>query len=100
MLELILLSFANACIAYTISQTLIFQPFRQVVAHYNDFLGELASCGYCLGHWIAFILVAIYQPHVIQSYWILDWFITSLMLTWLSAIQWGLFNLLMNKLEG
>lgn len=99
MKTLILLSFANACISYTISQTLIFKPFRYILSCWNDWIGELVSCGYCLGHWVAFILVAIYHPYVVHSYWLIDWFITSLILAWLSGIQWGLFTILLTKIE-
>jgi hypothetical protein len=51
-------------------------------------LGELFSCGYCLGHSSALALTAIYQVRIFHAWWPLDFFLTALVIAWLSAFQW------------
>lgn len=41
-------------------------------------LGRLACCGYCLGHWVAFGLVAIYRPRLLEVRWLLDYSLAAL----------------------
>ncbi len=63
----------------------------------NTFLGDLLSCDYCFGHWVAFALVAVYQPKLFASWWPLDYFLSALVVAWFSGIQWALRCLLMEK---
>jgi len=63
------------------------------------FLGIFFSCGYCLGHWVAFALVAIYRPRLFEFWWLLDYFLTALVIAWLAAFQWIIMYWLM-KLAG
>jgi hypothetical protein len=95
--NMLLLAMVNASIVFTISETKIFRPFREWVKQKSEFLGEMLSCGYCLGHWVAFALVAIYQPRLFDSWWLLDYFLTALLIAWLSAFQWVLMCWLMDK---
>lgn len=97
MVEAVYLSFVNASIAFTISETKIFRPFRDWISAKNKFLGEMLACGYCLGHWIAFALVAIYRPRLFYGWWMLDYFSTALLVAWLSAFQWSVMCWLMEK---
>lgn len=57
------------------------------------------SCGYCFSHWVAFALVAIYHPRLLESWWLMDYFFTALVIAWLSAFQWVLICWLMDKVE-
>jgi hypothetical protein len=91
------LSMASASIAFTITETRLFQRFREWLKAKSAFFGELASCGYCLGHWSAFLLVAIYQPRLLERWWPLDYFLTALVIAWLSGFQWALLCWLMEK---
>ena len=91
------LSLANASIAFTVSEMQLFRPFREWLKARNAFLGELFGCGYCLGHWSAFLLVAIYRPRLFLCWGPLDFFLTALVIAWLSAFQWILLCWLMQK---
>jgi hypothetical protein len=63
----------------------------------STFFGELFSCGYCFGHWVAFALVAVYQPKIVVAWSPLDYFLTALFIAWLSGIQWVLMCWVMEK---
>ena len=88
MKQIILLSVVTACISFTVTETKSFAPFREWLKEKSSLLGELFSCGYCLGHWIAFILVAVYMPRLFESWWLLDYFLTALVIAWIAAFQW------------
>ena len=93
--QILLLSIVTASIAFTISESYIFSGIREYIKLKNNVLGHLFSCGYCLSHWIALLLVLIYQPKLFDFYWIIDYFLTILVISWISAFQWILLCLLM-----
>ncbi|MDN3514421.1 MAG: DUF1360 domain-containing protein [Candidatus Brocadia sp.] len=95
----IYLSFIAASVSFTVTETKIFKPMREWVKGKNSFLGELLSCGYCFSHWMAFILVAIYRPILFESWWLLDYFFTALVIAWFAAFQWVLMCWLMSHAE-
>ncbi len=95
--RLLWLSMANAAMAFTVTETKLFHRFREWIEGKNSFLGELVSCGYCFGHWSAFLLVAIYQPRLFERWWPLDYFLTALVIAWLSGFQWALLCWVMRK---
>ena len=85
----LLLSTATACVAFTISETVLFRGFREAVTARSAWLGKLFSCGYCLGHWVALGLVAACRPRVAVSAWpALDYAVTVLLVAWAAAFQW------------
>lgn len=92
----IYLSFITASISFTVTETKLFMPIREWVKRRNVFFGELISCGYCFSHWVAFALVAIYRPRLFESWWLMDYFFTAIVIAWLGALQWGLMCWLMN----
>jgi len=63
----------------------------------SAFLGELFSCGYCFAHWVSFGLVAIYRPKLFEFWWLLDYFLTALVIAWLAASHWIVLCWLMEK---
>ncbi|MEK7306025.1 MAG: hypothetical protein AAB014_00160 [Nitrospirota bacterium] len=65
--QVILLSLVTASIAFAISEAGLFAGMRERLRSWNPWLGKLASCGYCLGHRIAFGLVVIYQPRILRA---------------------------------
>jgi hypothetical protein len=83
-----LLSLANASMSFTIAEMKVFSAFREWIKARNNWLGDLFFCGYCLGHWSALLLTAIYQPRLFHAWWALDFFLTALVIAWLSAFQW------------
>lgn len=89
MLDMVLLlSLVTASISFTVSEAKVFLPVRAWAKKAPGPLGELLSCGYCLGHWVAFGLVAIYRPRLFNAWWLLDYFLTALVIAWLSGFQW------------
>ena len=50
-------------------------------------MGTLAGCGYCPGQWVAFGLVATHRPRPFDSWWLLDYSLTALVIPWLAAFQ-------------
>jgi hypothetical protein len=91
MTEFIMLAFANAAISYTISKTYIFDGIRWRLRHW-DFPYFLITCPYCVSHWVAFAMVAIWQPTFTYSnYLILDLAISAFAMVMMSALIWGSF---------
>jgi hypothetical protein len=86
--QIVYLSLAIAAISFTVTEMKPLLPLREWVKRKNSFLGELLSCGYCFGHWTAFGLVAVYQPKLFIAWWLIDFFLTALLIAWLSAFQW------------
>ncbi len=99
MMEIIWLSMVAASISFTVSESKLFKPFREWVDKKCTFLGDLTSCGYCFGHWISFVLVLLYQPRLFYFWWPIDFFITALVISWLSAWQWILMCILIESSE-
>ncbi len=95
---IIYLSFVTASISFTLTETKLFLPLREWMKRKNSTLGGLLSCGYCFSHWVAFALVAIYQPELFELWWLLDYFLTALAIAWLSAFQWIFMCWLMKNL--
>lgn len=97
--QIIWLSIITASIAFTLTETKLFLPLREWVSKRSKFFGKLVNCGYCSGHWIAFALVAIYKPRLLDCCVVLDYFLTAIAIAWLGAFQWILMCLLMKKTE-
>ena len=95
--KIIWLSIVTASVSFTVTETKLFMPLREWMKKHNSFLGELLSCGYCFGHWVAFFLVAIYRPKLLEGWCLLDYFLTALVISWLAAFQWILMCWLMEK---
>jgi hypothetical protein len=92
------LSLVCASVSFTAVETKFFKGVREWLAGKSRFFGDLFSCGYCFGHWVAFALVAVYRPRLFDFWWLLDYFLTALVIAWLSGIQWALMCWLMQKI--
>jgi hypothetical protein len=57
MVTLVVLAFAVASISFTISVTSIFGWLREAVSSIHPKLEELIFCPYCLGHYIALVVL-------------------------------------------
>lgn len=91
------LALVTASISFTVSEAKIFAPPREWLKKRSHFWGELVSCGYCFGHWVALALVALYRPRLFELWWLLDYFLTALIIAWLSAFQWVVLCWLMER---
>jgi hypothetical protein len=97
MTDILCLSFVTGAVAFAVTETRLFRPVREWATGKNAFWGDLCSCGYCISHWVALVLVAIYQPRLLQRLWLLDYLLTVLIIAWLGGFQWVLMCLLMSK---
>lgn len=93
------LSLASALISFTVADAKIFASFRKLIKSKNDFLSGIVSCGYCLGHYVAFTLEIVYQPNLFNRIPVLDHILTAFVITWISGFLWIIMNALM-KLAG
>lgn len=96
--RIIYLSFITASISFTVTETKLFKSLWEWVKGRNALLGELITCGYCFGHWVAFVLVAVYRPRLFVSWWLLDYFLTAIVIAWFAAFQWALLCWVMEKI--
>jgi hypothetical protein len=90
----------TACLAFTISESTLFAPFRSWLKRKSIFLGHLFACGYCLGHWIAFALNLLVHPifHIHSNEYI-NFLLTVFLTAWLAGFQWA-FMCLLQRLAG
>lgn len=95
--NVLFLSLITASISFTLTETKLFKPLREWAKEKSLFLGGLLSCGYCFGHWVAFTLVAVYRPRMVDAWGPIDYFLTALLIAWLSAFQWIILCWLMQK---
>lgn len=95
--QVLLLSLVTASISFTVSEGAISAGLRDLLNTYNPWIGKLVRCGYCLGHWVAFGLVAIYHPRLFHAWWLLDYFLTALVIAWFAGFQWAIMCWLMDK---
>ena len=61
-LTLIYLAAATAALSLTITRSGVFASIRQGIARQSTRGARLFSCPYCMSHWIAMIIVALYRP--------------------------------------
>jgi hypothetical protein len=95
--EVVALSMATACIAFTVSETALFENLRLWLVAKQRLLGKLVSCGFCLSQWFAFGLVAIYRPRLVEAFLLLDYLLTAFIIAWLAAFQWATLCWLMDS---
>jgi Protein of unknown function (DUF1360) len=77
--QVVSLSLVTASVAFTLSETKLFAGLREWLKGRSALLGKLVGCGYCLGHWVAFGLVAIYRPRLLEAWWLLTALIIALL---------------------
>ena len=65
--QVVILSLVTASVAFMLCETTLFAGLREWVKARSVWVGKLACCGYCLGHWVAFGLVAIYRPKFFEA---------------------------------
>jgi hypothetical protein len=64
--QILLLSTATASIAFTMTKTPVFNWARSLVDG-SEQLAHLWSCPYCMSHWVAALLLAIYRPMIFSG---------------------------------
>lgn len=82
----------------TLTRAPIFRPIRNWVDNQSDMLGALVKCPYCMGHWLGFLAVAVYRPRLFHGWWLLDYFLTALVITWIAVICASLAFMAVNQI--
>ena len=82
--DLVMLGLATATVSVTISQSKLFAPVRDKVSAGRPWLGELVSCPYCLGHWVAWCLCVYNNWFTGMVFPVLLW---PGLLTWLAVVS-------------
>ncbi len=88
--QLVALASAVSAISVTLTKSQLFASMRTWVRSQSRWLGKLASCHYCMSHWVSFVMVAIYQPVVVAKWWPIDLLVSAFILVAISAIISGL----------
>ena len=87
-----------ADISFVVSDSKLFKPFREWLKPRFEWLYSLVSCGFCMGHWVSFVITPIVAPCIFSTgFALLDCFLTSLLVAWLSGINWIIMNILLKK---
>jgi len=92
-LKIVLVSAVTMGLSHTIAREKLFEPLRKAFGGMSTWRGYFVSCAYCASHWLAFLLVPLtgaYGIHVAPR-WpvvspILDWFLSSILVTVIAAI--------------
>lgn len=68
--KLIYLSIACGAISFTVSKSKFFESLRTWTKAKVPVIGEALSCPYCLSHWVALGLTAVFLPDPLRSFWV------------------------------
>lgn len=55
--KFLIISLAVASVSYTVTQTPLFKPFRDLVGRIHPKIDQLFHCPYCFGHWLTFAVI-------------------------------------------
>lgn len=86
--ELILLSTVTACISFNVTEAAVSKGLRAWIESKSGFLGKLTHCGYCFGFWVALIMEFTFRIQLFDTWILLDYALTTLVITWISGFQW------------
>ena len=88
------LALSVGAVAFTVSQTKIFAPFRVwTVTHKRSTtwggkkFAELVSCPYCLSHWFSFGAVGIYRVRLVHEFLPLDYLVSAMAMAGLAMLS-------------
>jgi len=95
LVQLATLASATSAISITITKGGVFSKQRQWIKGRNSWLGKLVSCPYCLSHWVAAALVAIYQPTPLSAWLPVDLAISVFITVAIAAVISGVILWLM-----
>lgn len=89
-LAVLTISLAVGVVSTTTAKAKIFRSIRTSIRGLWDFLGDLVSCPYCTCHWLSIFIILVYQPIIIEKYFLLDLLISIFATIGLSALTSGL----------
>jgi Sec-independent protein secretion pathway component TatC len=92
LVQLLLVSAVVMGLSHTIAKERIFDPLRRAAGDVRTWRGYLLACPYCASHWLAFVLVPLtgtylihVAPRVPYVSAVLDWFLSSILVTVVAA---------------
>jgi Sec-independent protein secretion pathway component TatC len=92
LVQLLLVSAVVMGLSHTIAKERIFDPLRRAAGDMRTWRGYLLACPYCASHWLAFVLVPLtgtYLIHIVPRVpymsAVLDWFLSSILVTVVAA---------------
>ena len=88
-IKAILLSMVVASISFFVSHSQLLAKFREWICKHTKgaFLYNLITCCYCLGHWIATIVLIIFPMKLFGIFWPADYVLTWLAISWMAGLQ-------------
>lgn len=96
MMEVMIICLAISSISLTLSKSYIGKILVAWAFKRSEIFGELMSCHYCLAHWLALIFYAVYQPSLIEGYFIVDAIISIFAMITIATIISCIITTLMN----
>ena len=98
LITLLCLGIANGMISLCVTKSKLFEPFRDLFFNRSannklmSWVYDLVSCPYCFSHWVAFAMVAIWQPRVTDCGCLfVDLTISAFVLIGLASYAWAIF---------
>ena len=87
---------AVASISFFISHAQLLEKFRDQVCKTEKgvFFYNLITCCYCLGHWVAVVVLVFFPVRLFGIFWPIDYILTWLVISWVAGFQ----SLAMSKL--
>jgi hypothetical protein len=92
LVQLLLVSAVVMGLSHTIAKERIFDPLRRAAGGARTRRGYLVACPYCASHWLAFVLVPLTGTYLIRVVprvpfvsTVLDWFLSSILVTVVAA---------------
>lgn len=88
----LILCLANASVSFTVARSEVFRPardwfFNRSTNKVFEFISDLIHCPYCLSHWVAFLMVLIWQQKFTNTFVpVIDFAVTIFAIVGLSAI--------------
>ena len=89
MIKAVLLSMVVASISFFVSHSQLLAKFRNWILGKGEsvIFYDLITCCYCLGHWIATIVLIIFPMKLFGIFWPADYFLTWLAISWMAGLQ-------------
>lgn len=87
MIKAILLSMVVASISFFISHSQLLEKLRKWAWRKSNFFSDLIDCCYCLGHWVAVVVLVIFPVRLFGIAWPADYILTWLVISWLAGLQ-------------
>jgi len=87
LIKAFLISTIVASVSFFITHSELLAKPRRLIWNKNDFFGQLLDCCYCLGHWVAAVVLIIFPVRLFGISWPLDYLLTWLVISWVAGLQ-------------